>query len=387
MVFRGSQSVDGGSVVVDSDTKHLSVIQTDPHTDPRWETFVLQHPAGSIYFHPAWLGALEREYGRKVECLVCEDSRGELQGLFPLMYTRGIPFSKGKSLSGARLASLPRTPFGGPLANGSPAAALLLQAAVRRVSALPNVSLQIKPQERGLDGLISGVVEKPWRYNYLLHFHDTPGEPFNFSNSKHRGDIRRSINKARANGLRIRMAETEADLSAWYSAYLETMRRNIVPARPYRFFRALWQLMRPKGLIWLWLVEHESNRGVGIVGGHIYFRLGNTLTYAFSAARTKALPLHPNDMLLWQAIHDAHAAGCSTVDFGEVPEGDESLAQYKTKWGAKPVRMYRYYYPDFAESEPPTDDGQSPLMAIAKSAWCHLPLKVTAWLGDRKSVV
>ena len=284
---------DRGNVVTETKSRQFHVRETNPHTDRRWESFVMQHPAATIYHHPAWLAALEREYKQQSVYLICEDEGGELHGVFPLMYTRGLPLGKGRPLAGVRLASLPRTPLAGPLTSDPHATMLLLQEAVRRVSATANIRLQIKPPQRELGGLVDGVVEKPWRFTYLLRLQETPGEPLRFSNSKHRTTMKGSISRALANGLRPRLAETEDDLKRWYSAYLDSMRRNVVPARPYRFFHALWQSMGPKGLMRVWLVEHHTDAGATIVGGHIYFKLGKTLSYAFNGAQTSALPLRP----------------------------------------------------------------------------------------------
>ena len=41
------------------------VVAIDPQSDRRWESFVANHPGGSVYHHPAWLKVLEMEYGRK----------------------------------------------------------------------------------------------------------------------------------------------------------------------------------------------------------------------------------------------------------------------------------------------------------------------------------
>lgn len=218
-----------------SEFTQLTTSEINPQLDPRWESFVRQHPDASIYHHPAWLAALHREYERRGVYLICEDSGGKVVGLFPLMYTRGLPFSKGR-LTEARLASLPRTPLGGPLTTDPRATALLLQEALKRVSGRQPVRLQIKAQKRDLVGLVNGIVEKPWRLTYLLHLPESQSEPFRISNSKNRAKINWSINKAATNGLRIRVAETENDLALWYCSYLETMRRNVVPPRSYRFF-------------------------------------------------------------------------------------------------------------------------------------------------------
>lgn len=365
------------------DAQQLHVRKITSGIDPRWETFVEQHPDGSIYHHPNWLAALEREYRRESVCLICEDSGGELRGIFPLMYTRGIPCCKGWSLGCARLSSLPRTPQAGPLAIDSAAATLLLQEAMHLASREPRIHLQIKPPGRDLAGLVDGVVETPWRNTYLLQLNGDSGTPFRISNKKHRVKVTGAVNKALASGLCARLAETEADLYAWYRAYLETMRRNVVPARPHRFFLALWQLMRPKGQMRLWLAEYKNKSGTKIVGGHIYLYFGQTMYYAFNGVYFNALFAHPNDLLLWQAINDAQSEGRRVVDFGEVPEGNDTLVRFKLKWGAEPVRLYRYYFPDYADTKHVSIGKAKPLVAAGMAMWRHLPLKVTAQLGDR----
>lgn len=141
-----------------SEFRHLSTRETNPQLDPCWESFVRQHPDASIYHHPAWLAALQREYEQRGGYLICEDSGGELLGLFPLMYTRGLPFSKGRPLMEARLALLPRTPLAGPLTTYPHATALLLQEALRRASGKQPVCLQIKTQKRNLFDLVNRIV-------------------------------------------------------------------------------------------------------------------------------------------------------------------------------------------------------------------------------------
>lgn len=379
-----NSAADRADTVANSEFTDLSIRETDPQIDPRWESLVRRHPAASIYHHPAWLAALQREYQQQAVYLICEDRNGELLGLFPLMYTRGLPFSKGRPLLEARLASLPRTPLAGPLTTDPRATVLLLQEALRRASGNNRpVRLQIKTQTRDLPFLVNGIVEKLWRFTYLLRLPENLSEPFRISDSKTRAKIKWSINKATTNGVRVRLADSDNDLSLWYRSYLETMRRNAAVARPYRFFLALWELMGSNGLMKLYLAEQHTTSGSRLIGGHFYFYLGNTMTYGFSASHTNDLALRPNDIILWQAINDAHRNGFQVVDLGEVPEGDDNLAQFKSKWGAEPVRLYRYYYPDFPDAEHSADGADSPLRRVATRIWRHLPLGMTSWLGDR----
>src|ERR1700736_492431 len=122
----------------------VRVVQVDPLADPRWGSFVAQHPDALIYHHPAWLSALEQEYQRRPLGLVCEDGAGAIRGVLALCHTRGVPFRAGGQLSGRRLSPLPRTRVSGQLALDRQAAAALVQAAVDRARLEPGTQLQLK---------------------------------------------------------------------------------------------------------------------------------------------------------------------------------------------------------------------------------------------------
>jgi CelD/BcsL family acetyltransferase involved in cellulose biosynthesis len=360
----------------------LRVTEIDPWKDPRWAAYVLRHPEATVYHHPAWLAALRREYQQTGLFLACEDGDGALQGIFPLLYTRGIPLSGGP-LTGRRLCSLPRTPLAGPLATDPPAREALLCEAVRRASASRSVRLQIKTQAEGFAAGVDGIVRKDWRLSYIVPLAGQPGQPYHIPGSQNRSSIKRAINKAIAGGVRVRPAETEDELRTWYRMYLETMRRNFVPARPYRFFLALWDLMRENGMMRLLIAEHQDTSGTRMIGGHLFLIFGNTVTYAFGASRTADFALRPNDIIMGRAINDASEEGFRFVDLGEVPEGDENLARFKSKWGAEPVRLYRYYSPDFPDGDHVSDETGLSAAALVGKIWIHLPLTMTSWLGDR----
>jgi len=359
----------------------ITIVEVDPWKDPRWESFVLGHSDATIYHHPAWLKALENEYHQRSLFLACQDPDGTLRGVFPLMYTCGLPLSR-DPLTGPRLSSLPRTPLAGPLAADRAALSALVREALRRAS-VHSVRLQIKAQTEELNHGIEEIVRKAWRQTYIVPLAGKPGQPYQIPGSQNRSSIKRSINKAIASRVRTRPAETEGDLRIWYRIYLETMRRNVVPARPYRFFLALWELMRSREIMRLLLAEQQTATGSRIIGGHLFFTFGSTVTYAFGASHASDFALRPNDIIMGQAINDASVAGYKFVDLGEVPKGDDDLARFKTKWGAEPVRLYRYYFPDFPDADPSPDKKAGSAFVLARRIWSRLPLGVTSWLGDR----
>ncbi len=361
----------------------LRVVETNPQTDPRWESFVASHPDGSVYHHPAWLAVLEREYKQQGVYLACEDRNGKFLAILPMLYTRGLPFGLGGPLSGRRLTSLPRTPLAGPLSVDLNASVPLMRAAIQKIANDPGICLQIKMQDRSLDGIADGLTALPWRLSYQLRLPAPSTGPFRIKDSHDRNSIKWAINKATRLGVRVRAAETEGDLRAWYSLYLDTMRRNMVPARPYRFFAAMWELLHACGMMQLLLAEkHEAGQAT-MIGGSIFLKYNKTVSYVFNGASSTDFSLRPNDMIQWEAINQACRQGFELFDFGEVPEGNTALAKFKKKWGPEPIRLYRYYSSVAQPMQTAKADAESTAHKIAKAAWNRLPLGLTAWLGDR----
>jgi CelD/BcsL family acetyltransferase involved in cellulose biosynthesis len=356
-------------------TAGLRVRQVDPAADGRWDRYVLDHPEGLVYHHSGWLRALQREYGQRPSGLALEGAAGELHGVLPLMVTRGVPFQRAAAVTGPRLASLPRTPVAGPLADDREGLAALLAAAVQRTP--PGAHLQLKLPERRLDGLVAGVVGHPWRLTYVLELPAAGGE-LRFGGSRNHSAIKRAVDKARRAGVRARRAETVDEVRAWYPLYLETMRHHMIPARPLRLFEAMWQELRPQGMMELLLAERDG----GMLAGLVLLMLGSTVFYGFNGALRDAFDLRPNDLLHWEAIHDAAAAGYRWYDFGEVVEHQEGLARFKRKWGTEPRRMHRYYHPAPQEPPDPGDGEQGRAARLAARVWPHLPLRATAVAGD-----
>jgi CelD/BcsL family acetyltransferase involved in cellulose biosynthesis len=359
----------------------LRVIEVEPETDPRWEAFLSSQPSASIYHHPGWLKVLQREYHQPSLHLACEDEHGRLHGVLPLLYTRGLPFHLGGHLGARRLASLPRTPVAGPLATDRGSLVALVRAAVDRVSAQSGMRLQLKVTSTDLDGLVEDVVGTPWRMSYVA---DLPADPelIRFGDSRNNSRIRWAVRKAAKLGVRVRPAEASADVRAWYQLYLDTMRFNMVPPRPYRAFAAMWDVLQPLGLMRLLVAERNGVAHRKIIAGAILLMFGDTVYYAFNGRDRRHLELRPNEAIQWQAIHDSCREGYRRYDLGEVTQRDVGLAGFKSKWGA-PTPLYHYYHPLPRELERKEHrvDGRSG--KVAKVAWRLVPRRATQLVGDK----
>ena len=358
----------------------MRVSEIDPRSDPRWDEFVAGSRDGLVYQHSGWLHCLEAEYRRPLTGLCAEDPDGALVGVLPLVTTRGIPLMGRSAVVGRRLASLPRTPLAGPLAHDRAVLAALLDAAVERARAERGARLQIKRAGPDLDGLVAGVGGAPWRASYVLAL---PGDPesLRFGNSRNHSRIRWAVNKAHKEGVTVREAESLADVRGWYPLYLRTMREVVVPPRPLRLFEAMWRHLAPAGLMRLYVAEQRGR----MLAGSIVLGLGRTAFYAFNGRLREALPLRPNEVLQWEAIHDACGRGFERYDLGEVTAGDAGLAEFKRKWGADEVLLHRYYHPppDVSGDGLAESVGEGGIAKRAAAAlWPRLPLASTRIAGD-----
>ncbi|MDP4117040.1 MAG: hypothetical protein Q8903_12965, partial [Bacteroidota bacterium] len=91
------------------------------------EVYLLSNDNAHFYHHPYWLNILSEETGQPFYYLISRNAENKINGILPLLHTKGIPFGPVDVLSSKRLASLPRTPFAGPVADNDKIKALLLQ--------------------------------------------------------------------------------------------------------------------------------------------------------------------------------------------------------------------------------------------------------------------
>jgi hypothetical protein len=167
--------------------------------------------------------------------------------------------------------------------------------------------------------------------------------------------------------------------------YLAVNRRRGLPSRPYRLFQAAWERLQPLGFLRLLLVHRHDQASDRLLAGSMLLMLGQTTFYAFNGVVPEALPLRANDLLQWHAMREAASAGYRRYDFGEVTEGNDGLAEFKAKWDTEAVRLVRYRAPALPADEAGYGglEADGRLRRAALGAWRHVPLSVTAYVGDR----
>jgi hypothetical protein len=368
---------------VEQDVSPLRVVRLAGSDEQRWARFVEDHPEGLVYHHPGWVRVLTEEYRNEPVCLACEDARGRLRAVLPLLPTHGLPLAQGTRL-GRRLSSLPRTPVAGPLAVDAAAAAAVTRAAVDLARSGPYPSMELKLGTSPIGCAGAGVQDLTWRPAYRLELHADPTK-LCLGSGRNQARLRWSVGKAARLGVRVRAAETFQDLRRWYALYLETMRWHVVPPRPFRLFVAMWSVLRPNGLMRLLLAERAEGGRSRLLAGSVHLMCGQVVFYAFSGASRAEHSYRPNDAIQWHAIEDACRSGYRWYDFGEVPDRSFGLAEFKRKWGAREWPLYRSYYPSPPARRLGCDSGRAPGTgtSLSRRIWRRLPLAATAVVGQR----
>jgi CelD/BcsL family acetyltransferase involved in cellulose biosynthesis len=357
-----------GMVTGTSPSAGTLVVRTiDPLSDERWDRFVAGDPAATPFHRSAWIGALNVEHGAGQRHLAVETETGELHGVLPLVLTRGVPRPLGGRLGSRRLASLPRTPLGGPLATTPALAGVLLDAAAE-IARDEGALLQVKPTGRDVAVVPGSLHVVPWRSAYVI---DLPAhvDDLRFGDSRNHGRISWAVRKAAREGVSVRRGTT-ADVARWHRLYLLTMRHHGVPARRRRFFHAVLERFGEDAELLL------AERGTQLLAGSVFVRSGGMVAYAFNGVDRSALALRPNDLLLWHQARRAVDAGAQVLDLGEVADTNQGLADFKRKWGAREVPLVRYYSADGSNGE-----HQQALPEGMGELWRRVPLRVTAWAG------
>ncbi len=346
----------------------------------KWAQYVLTNKTAHVFSHPLWIKALEKENNRKAIILVCLDHDSEIKGILPLMPTLGLPFKMDKPITSRRLSSLPRTPLGGLLFDDSQVKKSLIQAAIKKLDTRSGSYLQLKSYLPCLNEKINNLSRVSWRSSFYLELPDDP-EKIRFGDKEHQRKVNWAVNKARSLGITLRTAETESDLKEWYKLYLEVMRWHTVAARPFRFFKFLQENLTSKNMYKLLLAEQTVNNKKVLLAGSIFLNFNDTVFYSFNGRNQDALSYHANDLIQWEAIHDACKEGFKFYDMGEVSQQEQGLAQFKSKWGCTTKPIYHYYH----HLNNPVKDQQLDFIGdikLAKQIWRKLPLSFTQMAGN-----
>lgn len=150
------------------------------------------------------------------------------------------------------------------------------------------------------------------------------------------------LKRAQREGVSVETTGSDESWSDFFELMGQTRHRQGSPLYPSDFFPKLRAQLAPP-LCTLYLARLNGQA----LSGAVVFRYGGTASYAYSASTDDRTVknLGGGELCLFQAIADAHAAGCKEFDFGSTPHSLPELKAYKEKWGGLSRPLTRSFFP------------------------------------------
>jgi CelD/BcsL family acetyltransferase involved in cellulose biosynthesis len=325
--------------------------------DPRWCNLVKQDATSEAFHHPAWARTVSAPYGFRA--FVLARLQGEVVvGGVPLVEVRG-------PLRAPRWISLPFTDRCAPLVRGT-----------TDLNALTR-DLEMARRDAGVTSVEVRAAlpspASPIQTHAVIHRLPLAGSAEETAAAFERSHVLRNVRKARREGVRVRLASQERDVTeTYYGLHAATRRRQGVPVQPRRFFGEIWHGMIASGLGFCLLADVD---GETIAGG-VFLAWNQTLTYKYGASDMRAWPLRPNNLIFWEAIRLGCEQGRTVLDFGRSYAGNQGLRQFKSSWGASESTLK---YSSLGVARPQRRDW---LTKVAEPLIRHSPIVVCRLAGE-----
>jgi FemAB-related protein (PEP-CTERM system-associated) len=257
-----------------------------------WDAFVRAAPGGTLFHSIGWKEVLERTFGMAPHYLLARRG-GALVGVLPLFAIRA-------PLLEPALLSVPFAVDGGVCAVDAAAAAALAEAAIaaaRRAGARW-VELRDGREAPGFR------LRAPRYVRYRRPLSGSDAENLAATPAKRRHMIR----WAQRHGLTARVRAD--DLGIVHDLHARTARRFGTPVLPLRFFRAIRQRFPDDtATVTVW------RGGEPLAGALLVFSAGAVCPY-YVGSRRGGGAYAAIDLLYWESMRHAAAAGARVFDFG-----------------------------------------------------------------------
>lgn len=81
------------------------------------------------------------------------------------------------------------------------------------------------------------------------------------------------------------------------------------------------------------------------IAGLMLFKFKDRVSAEFAASDEAFYDMSPNHFLFWEAIKLAYDEGYKIFDFGRTAPSNETLMDFKSRWGTEMMELPHYYYP------------------------------------------
>lgn len=290
-----------------------------------WDEHLDRFPDATPFHTRDWLECLEEVRGANWIPLGIFKG-GKLVGLAPIFsLTRGFLKLLASPLTGWA------TPYLGPLCGEGE-----LEDALRALRCMASECRAAYLELTLLPGKDIGDIgfRKEIRTTYILDLEPDEGAMW----KKLKGKCRNMVRKAERSGVEIREVGSPGFFNTYWEMAEEVYAKSRrPPAIPLKFFRRLWDRLRPKGKFKVLAAEH---RGKSIAAA-AFLLYRDTAYYWDGVSFIWAYSLAPNNLLQWAFIRWAAKQGFSRYDMlgADIP----GVARFKASFGPR-LEAYSYLF-------------------------------------------
>jgi FemAB-related protein (PEP-CTERM system-associated) len=322
---------------------------------PRWDSFVLSCPAGTVFHLSAWKRVIERAFGHRTHYLLAH--RGAVvTGVLPLTHVRSLLF-------GSSLISNAFGVYGGPIAEDADSLRALEAAACRMMDSRAIPALELR-----------GYSDTRADWPTKIGLYDTFRKPLDASVDGNLKAVPRKqramIRKGMQGGLR---SEIDPGVERLFRVYAESVRNLGTPVFPQSYFRIIREELASVSDV---VTVTADGRPVASVL-NLYFR--DEVLPFYGGGLRAARALAANDFLYWEVMRRACERGCRLFDFGRSKIGTGAHA-FKRNWGFEPTPLV-YQFRLAAGRAMPELNPLNPKFRLLIAAWKQLPLPLATRLG------
>ena len=314
------------------------VIEIDPLKDPRWDTFVENHPNGWIVHLSGWKTLIEKSFPHmKGHYLaIVDSSTNEIRAAMPLFEVRSW-------LLGNRLVSIPHATICDPLVSTYEEMAVLIESALNLARKLRVIPVEIRTfvaSKYVIDNRFG--MSNVFKIQYL----QLDRKPEEIMKLFHPTSVRQRIRKAMKSNLTVTSANSESDVYNFYCLNLMTRHRLNLPPQPYSYFKSLWEIFSPSRRIEILIAKNNEQ----IIAAVMLLKFKDRVSAEFTVWDKTFQDLNANYILYWEAIKLAYSEGYKIFDLGRTSQNNVDLMSYKERWGTNIIDLPQFYYPkNFSE--------------------------------------
>ena len=327
-----------------------------PEYENELNKFLESSQDSTFYHRIEWINIIKNSFShRSYYLIVLADN--EIKGVLPLIHIKSLLF-------GSMLCSMPFLNYAGIIADNKNIEKCLINESIKIKKEVKAKYIELRNKKKSSFDLTG----KTHKISMMVELENNPENLWNRFSSKHRTNIRKSINS----NLKFEVGHLNL-LDDFYTIISKGWRNHGTPIYKKDFFLNILESFQHD--VEICAVRHEEKIIAVAFNGLFKDTIEGMWTYALSEYNH----LQPNYFLYWKMIENVCERGFKKFHLGRSTV-DSSAVFFKKKWNAIPVQLYWEYILDDSQNIPELNV-DNPKYKLFINSWRKMPLKLTQLVG------